>query len=105
MGPETPVIILILSDFQVFFDWSAPKGPLYLLPETVPNTNKGVFELPLLAPSTVDELVAILKSAAATAKEEGAKRQIRIVGAGHSWSAVAKSDDLQLSLCNYKVCG
>ena len=30
-------------------------------------------------------------------------RRIRVIGSGHSWSFVALSDGLQMSLHNYKV--
>ena len=49
----------------------------------------------------------ILKSVAATQTKagegSGSGRRIRVVGSGHSWSKVAKSNDIQLSLENYKV--
>ena len=53
----------------------------------------------------------IIKSIAATHREaeedrghgSGRGRKIRVVGSGHSWSKVAKSDDIQMSLENYKV--
>ena len=69
----------------------------------LPDATNKVVGQSYLVPSTLDELKAIVKSVTATAIGDGPKRQIRIVGAGHSWSAVAKSDDLQLSLYKYKV--
>lgn len=65
--------------------------------------SKGAIEQSILAPRTIDEIVAIVKAVTATAHGNGSKRKIRVVGAGHSWSAIAKSDDLQLSLSKYKV--
>lgn len=83
-----------------------PNGPLYLLPsEAHPE---GLYSTTnLLQPTSKEELVWIIKSLAATHRKEdgnGRGRRIRVVGSGHSWSKVAKSDDIQLSLENYKVC-
>ena len=90
-----------------------PSGPLYLLPtETHPE---GLYAATnLLQPTSMEEMVWIIKSVAAThaaGKDGGGGgggggggRRIRVVGSGHSWSKVAKSDDIQLSLENYKVC-
>lgn len=44
------------------------------------------------APSTKEEVVELVKFAAEN------ERRIRVLGSGHSWSAVARSDDLLLSL-------
>ena len=49
----------------------------------------------LHAPSTKEELVQMVK----TASNDG--RKIRVVGSGHSWSRVATSADILLSLHNY----
>ena len=82
-----------------------PNGPLYLLPtKTYPE---GFYASSnLLQPTSKDEIVWIIKSVAATHGKDGSghSRRIRVVGSGHSWSKVAKSDDIQLSLENYKVC-
>ena len=82
-------------DDLVFFDRYTSKGPLVL-----PSSSK---PLSYLTPQTKDEIVAMVKVVAATYKEGGQRRKIRMVGSGHSWSAVAQSDDLLLSLSNYKV--
>lgn len=73
-------------DSQVFFDWSTPA--LNSLDESTAVN---------LIPSTREEIVSTVRATAA------AKRRLRVVGAGHSWSPIAKSDDLQMSLSNYKV--
>lgn len=86
-----------------------PNGPLYLLPTEdhaygmYANTN-------LLLPRSKDEIAWIVKSVAATWNHKdregggsGRGRRIRVIGSGHSWSKLAKSDDIQLSLENYKV--
>ena len=49
----------------------------------------------LLAPSSKDEIIDVVKKAA----EEGLK--IRVVGSGHSWSSVAASDGILVSLWNF----
>ena len=103
---------LFSTDTTVFFPGDVrlnPSGPLYLLPtETHPD---GLYAATnLLQPSSMEEMVWIIKSVAAThaaGKDGGGGgggRRIRVVGSGHSWSKVAKSDDIQLSLENYKVC-
>ena len=58
----------------------------------------------LLLPRTREDIVWIIKSVAAAA-QKGEGRRIRVIGSGHSWSPVALSDDIQLSLEDYKVRG
>ena len=107
-----PVLVLFIStDTTVFFSSDVrlnPSGPLYLLPtETHPE---GLYATTnLLQPTSKEELVWIIKSVAATHVGKdgggvGGGRRIKVVGSGHSWSKVTKSDDIQLSLENYKVC-
>ena len=85
-----------------------PNGPLYLLPtESHPE---GLYATTnILQPTSKEEMIWIIKSVAATHEKDGGSgsgrgRRIRVVGSGHSWSKVAKSDDIQISLENYKVC-
>ena len=82
----------IIIGNEVYFDPIPSLGPL-------PQYSQD----PYLAPHTMQELVSMIKSVAATAKGEGPRRRLRVLGSGHSWSPVAKSDDLILTLCNYKV--
>ena len=49
----------------------------------------------LLTPSSVDDLIAIIKSAHEN------HRKVKVLGAGHSRSAIAHSSDVYVSLCNY----
>ena len=63
----------LLSDGSVYFD----------------HTN-------LLMPSTVEEIAEIVQSA----NRDG--RSIKVLGAGHSRSAIAHSNDIYLSLYNYR---
>ena len=49
----------------------------------------------LITPSSKAEIVEVVRSAA----ERGQK--VRVVGSGHSWSSVALSDDILVSLWNY----
>lgn len=49
----------------------------------------------VVTPSTLQEIVAVVKSA----NDKG--RRLRVLGSGHSWSPVAASSDLLLSLINY----
>lgn len=83
-------------DALVFFDPSPPLGPLAASPSSDGRTS-------YFTPQTKEELVALVKAVADTAKGTGPRRHIRVVGAGHSWSAVAQSGDLLLSLSKYKV--
>ena len=104
---------IVNTDTTVFFNrdvYLNPNGPLYLLPTN--EHPSGVYaDTNLLLPRSKEEIVWIIKSVAAThreAKEDsrhgsGRGRRIRVVGSGHSWSSVAKSDDIQMSLENYKV--
>ena len=84
-----------------------PNGPLYLLPTEV--YPEGLYATSnLLQPSSREEIIWVIKSVASTygrASEDKNRRgrRIRVVGSGHSWSKIAKSDDIQLSLENYKV--
>ena len=98
---------------MVFFNrdvYLNPNGPLYLLP-TKEHPNGVYADTNLLLPRSKEEIVLIIRSVAATyskAEEvsgsgDGRGRRIRVLGSGHSWSKVAKSDDIQLSLENYKV--
>ena len=50
----------------------------------------------LKTPSSKDDIIKIVK----TATERGQK--VRVVGSGHSWSAVAASEDVLVSLWNYR---
>ena len=96
-------------DTTVFFNSDVhlnPNGPLYLLPTK--DHPHGIYtDTNFLQPRTKEEIVWILKSVAATQTKagegSGSGRRIRVVGSGHSWSKVAKSNDIQLSLENYKV--
>ena len=49
----------------------------------------------VLAPSSVTEMASII----ARARNKG--QQVRVLGSGHSWSPIAVSDDILLSLHNY----
>ena len=49
----------------------------------------------LLTPSSKDDVIEIVNRAV----ERGQK--VRVVGSGHSWSAVAVPDDILLSFHNY----
>lgn len=44
------------------------------------------------APATEDEVVALVRAAS------GAEQRVKVVGAGHSWSAIAAPDDLAFTL-------
>ena len=50
----------------------------------------------LLMPSSVEEIIEIVQSA----NRDGHK--VRVLGAGHSRSAIAHSSDIYLSLYNYR---
>ena len=95
-------------DNTVFFAGDVylnPNGPLYLLPSD--SHPEGLYTSSnLLQPTSKEEIVWIIESVAATHGKDGSGRgrRIRVVGSGHSWSKVAKSDDIQLSLENHKVC-
>ncbi len=54
-----------------------------------------------LLPSNREEIVHIIRSALAN---NSVSHKIRVIGSGHSWSKIAVSDNLQLSLEKYKVC-
>ena len=99
------------ADSTVFFSSDVglnPSGPLHLLPtETHPEGFRATTNL--LQPTSKNEIV--IKSVASmhgkdsgSGSGSGRGRRIRVVGSGHSWSKIAKSDDIQLSLENYKVC-
>lgn len=92
-------VYFLITDSLVFFDTSPPNGPL----NVTHHDSKTPLELSYLAPQTKDELVTMVKSVATTYQRGGLRRKIRVLGSGHSWSAVAQSDDMLLSLCNYKV--
>lgn len=49
----------------------------------------------LVMPSSVDVLIAIIKSAHKN------HRKVKVLGAGHSRSAIAHSSDIYISLYNY----
>ena len=49
----------------------------------------------LHVPSTKEELVQLVKSASEDV------RKVRVLGSGHSWSEVAQSEDILISLHNY----
>lgn len=49
----------------------------------------------LRTPSSKDDIITIVKEAV-----DGG-RKVRVVGSGHSWSSVAMSDDVIVSLWNY----
>ena len=49
----------------------------------------------LLRPSSVDEIIEIVKSA------HRDRRKVKVLGAGHSRSAIAHSSDIYISLYNY----
>ena len=88
------LIVKLFADSKIFFSSSSVLGPLDPFPST-----SGYF-----APHTKEELVRLVKAVWKASKGPGPRRHIRVVGAGHSWSAVAQSEDLLLSLANYKVC-
>lgn len=90
-------------DSLVFFNPVSPMGALPTSSGTFPSLEGADVGPAYFAPGTRDELVALVQAVARTAQGEGPRRRIRVVGAGHSWSAVAKSEDLFLSLFNYKV--
>ena len=48
------------------------------------------------------ELAGLLQ-ALSSSNKRGNARRVRVVGAGHSWSAVAQSDEIQVSMSNFKV--
>ena len=47
--------------------------------------------------------LADLLQALSSSNKHGNARRVRAVGAGHSWSAVAQSDEIQVSMSNFKV--
>lgn len=49
----------------------------------------------LKAPSTEDEIMEIVRNA------YNNNRKIRVVAAGHSWSDIAQTEDIMISLHNY----
>ena len=49
----------------------------------------------LKMPSSKDDIISIVRAAAV------GDQKVRVVGSGHSWSAVAASDDILVSLWNY----
>ena len=49
----------------------------------------------LFIPSTVDELITIIKSASSD------HRKVKVIGAGHSRSSIAHSSDIYVSLYNF----
>ena len=104
------LIMVVLADSRIYFNSDVhlnPQGPLYLLP-TADHPDGVYADTNLLQPRSKEEIVWIINSVAATHKTKegsGRGRRIRTVGSGHSWSPVAQSDDIQLSLENYKVQG
>ncbi len=36
--------------------------------------------------------------------QSNSSKRVRVVGSGHSWSTIALSDDMQISMANFKVC-
>ena len=97
------------ADSTVFFNDDVslnPSGPLYLLPTS--DYPDGIYsDTNLLLPRSKEEIAWIVRSVAVTNQKAsvdgGRGRRIRVVGSGHSWSKVAKSSDIQLSLEKYKV--
>lgn len=79
----------------------------------LPNVSLGypepgvLYPSNVLLPSTKEEIVHMVKSALVPMSDDvrsvGRHRKIKVIGSGHSWSRVAVSDDLQMSLDNYKV--
>ena len=61
----------------------------------------------MLLPTSKEELAHMIKSALVPPSNDvfgiDHPNRIRVVGSGHSWSKVAVSDGLQLSLERYKV--
>lgn len=71
-----------------------------MVPKTTEHSEMNTF----LAPQSKEELITIIKSIAGSAKGKGERsRKLRVIGSGHSWSQIAKSDDLHISLYKYKV--
>ena len=103
------ICIIVHSDSTVFFNRDVrlnPNGPLYLLP--TPDHPEGLYsDTNLILPRTKEEIAWVIRSVAATNQKAringGRGRRIRVIGSGHSWSKVAKSTDIQLSLEKYKV--
>ena len=62
-------------------------------------TESTIFYNPahLQLPSSKEELIAIVTAAGAQG------RNVRVVGSGHSFSEVARSDDILVSMKNFKV--
>ena len=62
-------------------------------------TESTIFYNPahLQLPSSKKELIAIVTAAGAQG------RNVRVVGSGHSFSEVARSDDILVSMKNFKV--
>ncbi len=89
---------------------------LYLAPEAsagvwlLPNALLGYPEPGVhhpyntLLPTSKEEIVHIIQSVLAAANSSTGPHRIRVIGSGHSWSRVAISDNLLLSLERYKVC-
>lgn len=67
-------------------------APLHLIPpdgRIIFNFNDPVY------PTTEDEIVEIVTNAYQN------NRKIRVLGAGHSWSEIAQTQDIMMSLHNY----
>ena len=73
---------------------------IHLFPSLAPSPQKDgmVFfnNSDLFVPTSEAEMVDIVKRAGRE------RRKIRVVGSGHSWSAVATSQDILVSLSNYR---
>ncbi len=79
----------------------------------LPNVSLGypepgtLYPSNILLPTTKEEIVHMVKSALVPTSNDvraiDRRHKIKVIGSGHSWSRVAVSDDLQMSLNNYKV--
>ena len=97
------------TDSMVYFNRDIrhnPNGPLYLL-SSKHHKHAHYADSNVFLPRSKDEIAWIVKSVAEAQRVSkrggGRSRRIRVIGSGHSWSSIAKSDDIQISLENYKV--
>ncbi|MBE2224605.1 MAG: FAD-binding protein [Anaerolineae bacterium] len=70
------------------------------------NWSGGVQSWPeqIVTPGSLDEIIEVVKMAASTGSAHGAaqQKQIRLVAAGHSFTPVAQTDSIMMSLDNYQ---
>lgn len=100
----------LLTDSTIYFN--PHSNGLWLLPNESLGWPKpgSQYSSNLLLPKSKGEIVHMIKSALVPTDDDsshistvGHPNRMRVIGSGHSWSYVALSEGLQMSLHNYKV--